>query len=575
MAMIQQRLLLSITASSLPLFMVASLLIFSGIGLRDPWPADEPRFALIAKDMVETGQWFFPSRAGELYPDKPPLFMWAIAIFYWLTSNLRIAFLLPSAIAALITIALTYDIAKRMWNKKVGLIAGWMLLFSFQFLLQAKTAQIDAVVCAFMTFACYGLLRFLVLKDTYRWYASAWFFMGLGVITKGVGFLPLLMLIPYIWYGHKAPKSNQCFQISAIKWATGPLFMLAAISIWLIPMLVLVSLSDSIAHEAYRDNILLKQTVTRYADSWHHLKPFWYYITSVAPWFWLPTSFAAIFVYKDWQLHLKKHELRVLLPLGYVVLMLLFFSLSPGKRGVYILPALPMFVLAVAPFYARFNSHSAFRYGLLVLSLIVAVSLSILGLLGAMGVPSVSSLTGQLAIQPWTFLALTGITALLFVLLSARINILLAWPLVMSVIWLSYSTYGYILRNPYSVPVGVLNQIKQHVSAEPELAMIDMSEQFFLFSPYTMTHFGYHTPNDIQLKSAYQWLESSNQYILIEKKLADDTCFDTSEGHDLGFAHRRHWLLLPATSKRPDLNSLCGLQGSSVKIFSRSVLPKL
>ena len=33
---------------------LASSLIATGIGLRDPWPADEPRFALIARDMVAT-----------------------------------------------------------------------------------------------------------------------------------------------------------------------------------------------------------------------------------------------------------------------------------------------------------------------------------------------------------------------------------------------------------------------------------------------------------------------------------------------------------------------------------------
>jgi hypothetical protein len=70
-----------------PLLAVALLLIFTGIGLRDPWPADEPKFALIAKEIVETGQWFFPARGQELHPDKPP-YSWlgscCLAFnFYW------------------------------------------------------------------------------------------------------------------------------------------------------------------------------------------------------------------------------------------------------------------------------------------------------------------------------------------------------------------------------------------------------------------------------------------------------------------------------------------------------------
>ena len=52
------------------------LVLGAGLGLRDPWPADEPRFALVAKQMVESGQWLFPFRGGEIYPDKPPMFMW-------------------------------------------------------------------------------------------------------------------------------------------------------------------------------------------------------------------------------------------------------------------------------------------------------------------------------------------------------------------------------------------------------------------------------------------------------------------------------------------------------------------
>ena len=30
-------------------------------------------------------------------------------------------------------------------------------------------------------------------------------------------------------------------------------------------------------HRAYLDNLLFKQTATRYAEAWHHHKPFWYF----------------------------------------------------------------------------------------------------------------------------------------------------------------------------------------------------------------------------------------------------------------------------------------------------------
>ena len=65
------------------------LLIATGIGLRDPWPADEPRFALIARDMVASGDWLFPRAGGDLYQDKPPLYFWLLACAYALIGSVR------------------------------------------------------------------------------------------------------------------------------------------------------------------------------------------------------------------------------------------------------------------------------------------------------------------------------------------------------------------------------------------------------------------------------------------------------------------------------------------------------
>src|SRR5688500_10662500 len=150
-------------SSLLLLGLLAVLVLSSGIGLRDPWPADEPRFALVAREMVETGQWLIPMRGGEAYADKPPLFMWAVAVGYQFTGSMRLAFLLPSLLAALGTLLLTYDLGKRMWNRRAGLLAAACLLGILQFTLQGKTAQIDALLCFWTTLGLYGLLRHLLI----------------------------------------------------------------------------------------------------------------------------------------------------------------------------------------------------------------------------------------------------------------------------------------------------------------------------------------------------------------------------------------------------------------------------
>ena len=109
--------------------------------------------------MVESGQWLFPTRGGEPYPDKPPVFMWLAALTFVVTGQIKIAFLLPSALAAFGTVLLVHDIGRRLWNREVALAAVLVLVLTPQFLLQGKTGQIDALLCFWITLGCYGLLR--------------------------------------------------------------------------------------------------------------------------------------------------------------------------------------------------------------------------------------------------------------------------------------------------------------------------------------------------------------------------------------------------------------------------------
>src|SRR6516225_2086683 len=152
------------------LLLAAFIQIAAGIGLRDPWPADEPRFAMIAKQMVETGSWLIPHRGSELYSDKPPLFMLLEAASFELTKQWRVAFLLPSLLASLGTLGLIYDLARRLWGHRAGLYAAGVLLTTFQFVFQAKRAQIDPCVTFFITLANYGLLRHMLTGPAWRWF---------------------------------------------------------------------------------------------------------------------------------------------------------------------------------------------------------------------------------------------------------------------------------------------------------------------------------------------------------------------------------------------------------------------
>jgi len=100
---------------------------------------------------------------------------------------------------------------------------------------------------------------------------------------------------------------------------------------------------------AYVKEILLRQTAERYTKAWAHQEPFWYFFAEVIPKYWLPIVPALPWLVPAWRRQLAKRDGRMLVLLGWVALVLLFFCLSSGKRKLYIYPALPALVLAVAP----------------------------------------------------------------------------------------------------------------------------------------------------------------------------------------------------------------------------------
>lgn len=534
------------------LLLIALVVLGAGLGLRDPWPADEPRFALIAKEMVESGQWLFPMRGGEIYPDKPPLFMWGIAIGYLLTGSIKVAFLLPSLLAGLLTIALVWDLGRRLWSAQVGFMAGLLLLFTVQFTLQAKTAQIDALVTFFITLGVYGFVRFLLCGGGWRWYWLGWFAAGLGIITKGVGLLALLILIPAVWTHRE--KIRTATRGDWLKGLAGPLFMVLAIALWLVPMLLAVAQSGDPVLQAYRDNILLRQTVTRYANAWHHVKPFWYYLTSVIPPFWLPLSLLLPWLVVAWRKAIQGQDRRIILLLGYLVLVILFFSASPGKRGVYVTPGTPALALLTAPFVAELLARvwpARLLGGLGWLLGIICV-----GGAGALAFSArLASRLGDLGPAPWLpLLAMGG--ALLLVNALLRRAPLSALLCSLAVGWLIYSSWICVRLNDMRTPEGVMALAAERVPAGNELLLAGFKEQHLLFSQRPLRHYPYLMGDGEQAREAAAWIAAApGRWVLGAADLMA-VCFDADRMESLGNRHRTDWLMAGPEALKPACRGL-------------------
>lgn len=533
-------------------WIVALLVLGAGLGLRDPWPADEPRFALVAKQMVDSGQWLFPMRGNELYPDKPPLFMWIQAVLYWLTGELRIAFLLPSLLAALGTLGLVRDLGRRLWTPQAGAYAAWALLFALQFTWQAKRAQIDPTLTFFVTLSVYGLLRHLLCGPDNRMWALGWFAAGLGVISKGVGVIALLVLLPAAWASWRGWPGMS--RMGWVRFGLGLAALLAPILAWLLPMLWTVHASDNPALQAYADNILLHQTADRYADPWHHFKPPWYFLVVIATQ-WLPAMLALPWAIPRWREALRGRDAKVLLPLAWVVLVVLFFSLSPGKREVYILPALPMLCLAMGPWLPLIVQRPwprrlAFGFALL-LSLLFAIAGSwvLLGepsfehkLEEARGLVGGADPLGAMLLAIGAF----GLGALAWWRVRGAIAGLL---FTLAGLWIGFSLVGYPLLNDASSSRGLMQRAGDAIGTDAQLGLVAWREQNLLMADRPARTFGFTQPVEAQWRDAVAWQRQApaKRWLLVEEVVLEQ-CIEPGKAIAVGTANRRQWWLVPAAA---------------------------
>jgi 4-amino-4-deoxy-L-arabinose transferase-like glycosyltransferase len=534
------------------------VVLFLGVGMRYPWPADEPRFAQIAREMVESGQWLFPTRGGEFYPDKPPVFMWISAAFFALLGNLKLSFLLPSTFAAVGTLLLVHDLGKRLWNEQVAFWAVLVLAFTPQFLLQGKTAQIDALVAFWITLGCYGLIRHFITGPHWRWYFVSWIAMGLGIMTKGVGFLPLLMLLPLALWVKNPAAVNEEDKVWRWRALAGLLVLLLTVACWLGPMLWQVHAQGTEDLLAYRNNILFRQTAERYANAWGHLKPWHYFLTQAMPLVWFPLPFVALALIKPLGTLLRADaKLRVLLV--WVGLVVLFFSISKGKREVYILPALPMLALVIAVLWDNARASKGARVLSAILPWVLALAAVAIGALGAVIQWAPHKLSARLQeygdLLDTLGLPLVGLAAVLLVLLVAlrRRDLFVRLAVNSLAVWVFVALVAWPRVDPHRTPQQIMADVEDHLPPGAELGLLQFKEQFLLFSQRKLTHFSYLSPIEQQERRAWAWVhEAPNRFVLTPTD-AELTCFDFTHAVSLGEAHRREWVLLGAEA----LNAEC------------------
>lgn len=542
------------------LLLAALVLLVPGLGLREPWPADEPRFALIARDMVLTGNWLFPMVGGDLYQDKPPLFFWMLGVFFWLTGNLKVAFLLPSLLAGVGTVLLTYDLARRVWDRQVALCAAGLLLCSLQWVIQARAAQIDMLLAFWTTLGLYGLGRHLLAGPDWRAYTVGGLACGLGVITKGTGFLPMLLLLAYfplrgrmagLWRGR-----------GGLRWWLAPAAMLAGIAVWFLPMVITVAVSGDPALRAYRDELLFQQTVTRYSASWAHHEPWYYFLVQVIPPLWLPGTLLLPWLVGRWVRAVRAADGRIALLLAWVAMVIIFFSASPGKRGVYVLPALPAFALLVGPWLLGLLDLARVRWVLwsaaALIPLLSGLAALYLGVLEPGRLADLSERYDVTSVAPLVGIALLG-GVLVLALRPRRAQ----WAWAGVLVTLAWVVGLWVYPMIDGVRSGREFVARVEAAADPGFALgwAAYREQYLLHATRPVTNFGHRRvlrEGEQETFDAARWLNgASNRRLVIEEgRLAP--CFAASQAVLLGHANRRDWFLVA-----PPAAAECAMRGQA------------
>ena len=327
------------------LALVALAVFLPGIGSRDLWNPDEPRYAVVAREMRESGEWFVPHLNGRIYAEKPPLQFWAIAACSYLTGGVGpVAARLPAVAAATATVLLLAALATRLFDRRVAWWAALIFLSAAKILWQGRIGQIDMLLVALVTAAMYSFVRGLT-EERPGFHLLFFLFAGLATLAKGpVGLLPPLLSI-VVW----ALATGNGRVLREMRIGRGLLVWAAVVAAWLVPAALH-------AGGAYFETMVFKQNLGRFADPWHHFRPWHYYLTVIPadffPWsFFLPGA-----IWIGWRRVFGEARRGVTLALAWSLTTLVFFSLSPAKRTVYVLTMYPALALLVAASFAEIES---------------------------------------------------------------------------------------------------------------------------------------------------------------------------------------------------------------------------
>lgn len=371
--------------------LIGVLLCFYNLGSLPLFDQDEPRYASAARTMLETGNYIVPYFNGQPRYQKPVFIYWLMCGSFKLFGVNEFAARLPSAIAAIVLVIVTFAFGRIYLGLLGATVAALSLATSFGVVVSGHVATTDAVLhlliaSSFMSFFHAEQLRTDAARTSSLlsalWYALAYILSGIAVLTKG----PIGVLLPAIGIGSYWLFTGQL--LGGLRRSRILLGLLLLLLINL-PWWVLINVKTN---GEFMRVFMLRENLQRFAAK-EHAQPIWYFIPVLFVFF-FPWS---VFVPQGW-LHsirvvlrrfassveqlreLKGHERLIVYCTFWSLSIITFFSISKGKNPQYILPSFAALALLCGWWFERLSNNGfdakqlrRARVGLLSLSWLLAL----------------------------------------------------------------------------------------------------------------------------------------------------------------------------------------------------------
>ncbi|WP_454840776.1 lipid IV(A) 4-amino-4-deoxy-L-arabinosyltransferase [Pseudomonas hormoni] len=315
---------------ALPLLLGLCLLAYLlPMGSHGLWIPDETRYAQISQGMLLSGDWVSPHFMGLRYFEKPVAGYWMIALSQAVFGNNLFGVRFVSALSTGLSVMLCYLIARRLWNEPRKSFACALLYMSFTVVAgQAGYANLDPQFTFWVNLSLVALWFALDSVSRGR-RLIGWALLGLacgmGFLTKGflAWLLPVLIALPWmIWQ----KRWRELLRYGAVA----------------IAVAIAVSLPWALAVHAQEPDywrfFFWHEHIRRFAgDDAQHDAPWWFYLPMLVA-FSLPWAALLPSALKQaWQ---TRGQANIGFLLLWLLMPMLFFSLSNGKLPTYILPCL-------------------------------------------------------------------------------------------------------------------------------------------------------------------------------------------------------------------------------------------